>query len=135
MSTFLHKYQPKAVLRVTGEDAGDYLQSQYSSDLKATQENLATYGLWLSRKGKVEGDGFVLRRSDEDFLIVSYLCPGEVLHREVLLGQIILREVFPSEVLLTTGDNPSEQDHYQDRSRELPHASTLRPTSSPARTA
>jgi len=77
---------------VTGEDAGDYLQSQYSADLEATQENLATYGLWLSRKGKVEGDGFVLRRSDEDFLIVSYLCPGEVL-REKILANVVADEV------------------------------------------
>ncbi|MGE4550428.1 MAG: hypothetical protein AAEJ57_03485, partial [Opitutales bacterium] len=92
MSTFLHKYQPKAVLRVTGEDAGDYLQSQCSADLESTRENLATYGLWLSRKGKVEGDGFVLRRSDEDFLIVSYLCPGDVL-REKILANVIADEV------------------------------------------
>ena len=92
MSNFLHKVQPNAVLRVTGEDAGDYLQSQFSADLKATRENLATYGLWLSRKGKVEGDGFVLRRSDEDFLIVSYLCPGEVL-REKILANVVADEV------------------------------------------
>ena len=56
MSVFFHKYQPRAVLLVTGEDAGDYLQSQCSADLAPIRDNLATYGLWLSRKGKVDGD-------------------------------------------------------------------------------
>ncbi len=92
MSIFLHKYQPRAVLRVTGEDAGDYLQSQCSADLSPTHDNLAAYGLWLSRKGKVEGDGFVLRRDDENFLIVSYYCPPDAL-LEKLLANVIADDV------------------------------------------
>ncbi len=88
MSQFLHKYQPEAVLHVTGEDAAEYLQSQCSADLESKRDNLSTYGLWLSRKGKVEGDAFVLRRSSEDFLLVSYHCPGDALRKKILSNAV-----------------------------------------------
>ena len=77
---------------MTGEDASDYLQSQFSADLSPVGENLATYGLWLSRKGKVEGDGFVLRGPEDEFLIVSYFCPSQEL-REKILANVIADEV------------------------------------------
>ncbi|MFP6855274.1 MAG: hypothetical protein VB980_05775, partial [Opitutales bacterium] len=88
MQLALHTYQPQAVLRVSGEDAFDYLQSQCSADLASAQPNFATYGLWLSRKGKVEGDGFVLKAADDDFLVVSYHCPGERLSEKILANAI-----------------------------------------------
>ena len=88
MSQFLHKYQPKAVLQVTGEDAAEYLQSQCSADLEIKRDNFSTYGLWLSRKGKVEGDSFVLQRSSEDFLLVSYHCSGDALREKILSNAV-----------------------------------------------
>lgn len=88
MPIFLHKYQPRAVLQVTGLDAGDYLQSQFSADLAPSTEPLATYGLWLSRKGKVDGDGFVLRNSEHDFLVISYHCPSESLAEKIVANVI-----------------------------------------------
>ena len=103
MSIFLHKFKPGAVLRVTGEDAGDYLQSQCSADLTPSHENLATYGLWLSRKGKVEGDGFVLRNSDEDFLIISYHCSSEALRQKIIANAIADDVEIEDQSLLCSG--------------------------------
>ncbi len=89
MSIHLHKYQARAVLLVTGMDAGDYLQSQFSADLDpSSTEPLATYGLWLSRKGKVEGDGFVLRNPDNEHLVISYHCRAETLADKIVANVI-----------------------------------------------
>ena len=88
MTTFFHSFQPHAVLEVAGEDAGEYLQSQFSADLAESPENLAAHGLWLSRKGKVEGDGFVLREDEENFFIVSYHCPSVALEKKIMANVI-----------------------------------------------
>ncbi|MFP6900780.1 MAG: hypothetical protein VCA36_07530 [Opitutales bacterium] len=88
MSTFLHLFKPNAVLGVEGDDAGEYLQSQFSADLSEHPDRLAAHGLWLSRKGKVEGDGFVLRNADESFLIVSYHCPSKALGKKIMANVI-----------------------------------------------
>ena len=34
MTTFYHKSKPSSVIRVTGEDAEDYLQSQWTLNVK-----------------------------------------------------------------------------------------------------
>jgi len=69
--------QPASLLRVTGEDAPGFLQSQFSADVnRSASSHPATYGLWLDRKGKVRADSFVLRIRDEEFLVMSYFCPA-----------------------------------------------------------
>lgn len=69
-----------AVLRVTGEDAFAYLQSQFSADLRpCVRDGAAVYGLWLSRKGRVEADSVAAAIGPGDMLLISYYTPcGEL---------------------------------------------------------
>lgn len=73
-----------AVLRVTGEDAFAYLQSQFSGDLRpAVREGLAVYGLWLSRKGRVEADSIAVALGADDVLLISYYTSAAALEAKV----------------------------------------------------
>lgn len=73
-----------AILKVEGEDAFDYLQSQFSQDLRLLKVPGCVYGLWLDRKGKVQADSFILRPGDGFFLLVSYHCGAESLMEKVV---------------------------------------------------
>jgi folate-binding protein YgfZ len=73
------------VLRITGEDSFAYLQSQFSNDLRRPGvAKPATYGLWLTRKGKVAADSLVVRLAPEDFLLLSFHTPADKLSEKVL---------------------------------------------------
>ena len=77
-----HRWDPAAWLRVSGPDALSFLQGQCSQDLRPLREGgaAATYGLWLSLKGKVVGDSFVLRGAEPDeFWVGSYFTPAATL--------------------------------------------------------
>lgn len=80
------------VVEVEGEDALEYLQSQFSQDLSALPEAGLAYGFWLDRKGKVRADSFVLRLGEEHFRLVSYGVPGEDL-AELAEANVIADEV------------------------------------------
>lgn len=73
----IHTGQLGAVIRITGEDAFNYLQSQFSNDLRNSIAQPVTYGLLLDRKGRIQADAFVLQVDPETFLAVSYRCPGD----------------------------------------------------------
>ena len=61
------------MLRVTGEDAANFLQGQFTNDLRGLRAAGAVYGLWLNQKGKVVADSFVIAgASAGEFWIVSY---------------------------------------------------------------
>ncbi|MEM9227521.1 MAG: hypothetical protein AAGA45_06105 [Verrucomicrobiota bacterium] len=72
-------FKPAALIRVTGEDAPDYLQSQFSNDLSKSIPGSVTYGLWLDRKGKVQADSFVFHLGEEEYLLMSYFCTASAL--------------------------------------------------------
>lgn len=75
---------PAGALRITGEDAFAYLQSQFSNDLRRPGvAHPVTYGLWLTRKGKVAADSLVLRLGTEDFLLLSDGISTEALEAKV----------------------------------------------------
>ena len=62
-----------ALLRVTGEDAANFLQGQFTNDLRGLSTLGAVYGLWLNQKGKVLADSFVIAGPEAGaFWIVSY---------------------------------------------------------------
>lgn len=77
-SAFFNQHQPKAILRVTGEDAFSFLQGQFSNDLRPPTGS-ATYGLWLNQKGKVVADSVVLRLAEKEFLVTSPHSPAGVI--------------------------------------------------------
>lgn len=73
-----------SVLRVTGEDAFAYLQSQFSNDLRGSSKaRRVTYGLWLTRKGRVVADSLVLALGERDFLLLSYYTEAQALMDKV----------------------------------------------------
>ena len=61
------------MLRASGPDANSYLQGQFTQDLRLKIGESA-YGLWLDLKGKVLADSQVLKRGENDYLIVSFSC-------------------------------------------------------------
>ena len=77
MTTFYYKFSPKGVIRVLGEDAEDYLQSQWSINIRKLPIGGVRYGLRLSTKGKVLADSYFLRLQEEEFILISKECEGE----------------------------------------------------------
>jgi len=83
-SPAIFRWKPAAWLRVSGSDAATFLQGQFSNDLRplglAPGADGAVYGLWLTVKGKVEADSFVLRGlGSEEFWVGSYASPAAVI--------------------------------------------------------
>ena len=81
-SKFLNKYQPKAILRVTGEDAISFLQGQFTNELRHPPGS-ATYGLWLNQKGRVVADSVVLRVTENEFLVLSLTSAASVIQQRL----------------------------------------------------
>lgn len=86
-------WSPSCWLRISGSDAANFLQGQFTQDLRVLQQEPAAYGLWLDVKGKVLADSFVLRSpGDGEFWIGSYFSPAAVI-RERLESFIIADDV------------------------------------------
>ncbi|MDQ8188149.1 hypothetical protein [Pelagicoccus sp. SDUM812002] len=73
------KYNAQASLGVSGPDALEFLQGQFSNDLSSIAVGQVVYGLWLDRKGKIVADSFVLRRGEESFTLLSYFCESSAI--------------------------------------------------------
>lgn len=82
------------VLRVTGEDAFEYLQGQFSNQLKQAGVHPVVYGFWLSIKGKVDADSYILKQAENDYLLISFGCD------EVMLLDKIGRNIIADDVAL-----------------------------------
>ncbi|MBL9189188.1 MAG: folate-binding protein [Opitutaceae bacterium] len=88
-----HRWKPTAWLRIYGEDAAAFLQGQFTNDLRGLAVGDGRYGLWLSVKGKVLADSFVIRGAGKgEFWVGSYFSPAAVI-RERLEGYIIADDV------------------------------------------
>jgi folate-binding protein YgfZ len=74
-----YRYTGGSWLEVKGEDAAEFLQGQFTSNLQTKTANICTYGLWLDRKGKVQGDSFVMRLASGEYRIFSYETPAAAL--------------------------------------------------------
>lgn len=102
-------FRPAAHLRVTGEDAGSYLQGQFSQDLRGKG---TAYGLLLNHKGRIQADAFV-QRKDDAYWITSYFV-GAALLRERLESFIVADDVVVEDVTdrwigVSLLGNPEEQ--------------------------
>lgn len=71
MHDFFYKRPAPTIIRTTGEDAEDYLQSQWTIDLKKLPEQEVRFGLRLNSKGKIVAGAYILRLTKEEFLILS----------------------------------------------------------------
>jgi folate-binding protein YgfZ len=63
--------RPRAFVRVGGPDARDYLQRMVSNDVEALAVGAACPALLLTPKARVIAPLVVLRRSDDDFLLLT----------------------------------------------------------------
>ncbi len=104
-------YQPAAWLVVRGGDAADFLQGQFTNDLRAAMEDACVYGLWLDHRGKVQADGWILRESAEAFHVFSYTCPGALirdrLESHIIADDVEVEESGPVEALSLYGPEAS----------------------------
>ena len=91
VSSAAYYYSPHGLLFIEGEDSATFLQGQFSQELRISDKEVA-YGLWLNSKGKILGDSFVLKISDQRFLAISYSTETGVM-RENLENRIIMDEV------------------------------------------
>lgn len=92
-STAVFAWQPAAWLQVTGADAGTFLQGQFTNELRGIAPGQAVYGLWLTIKGKVLADSFVVRGAGEnEYWVGSYFSAATVL-RERLEAFVIADDV------------------------------------------
>ena len=78
-SKSFYQYAPAAHFLVTDEDAADFLQSQFTNELRPFELGQATYGLWLDVKGKVIADSVVICEGAEQFRVISECCVGELI--------------------------------------------------------
>ncbi|RME72995.1 MAG: tRNA-modifying protein YgfZ [Verrucomicrobia bacterium] len=90
--------EPRTVLEVSGPDAAEFLQGQFTNDLSgAAEQRPCVYGLWLDVKGRVLADAHVLRLDDERFLLFSFEVSAGVI-RDRLEAYIIADEVDVADV-------------------------------------
>lgn len=81
-----------SMLEVSGPDVESFLQGQFSNDVSKLESGHAMYGLWLSLKGKILADSFVLKKDGYTFLIVCYQEKAEDI-RGWLDGRLFMDEV------------------------------------------
>ena len=97
MPTLAYPYEMSAHILVTDEDAADFLQSQFSNELRPFSEGQVTYGLWLDVKGKVVSDSWIRCEGEEQFRIFSEHCSGQDIADK--LNQHIIADDVELEVL------------------------------------
>lgn len=105
-----------AFVRVHGEDAFAYLQSQISQDLRLLAQKGVVYGLWLDRKGKIRADSFVLQGDGAYYLFAHGLSVDQLIEQatvnviaddvtfEVMDGDIAAITVFGDRAAILAGD-------------------------------
>lgn len=77
VKTLGYRYLLRADLYLEGEDATDFLQSQFTNDLRPFDCGRCTYGLWLDVKGRVQADAYVLQTGATSFRLISEHSAGE----------------------------------------------------------
>lgn len=112
MGLFAYPYKMAANLIVSGEDAADFLQSQFSNDLRPFSVGQCTYGLWLDVKGKILADSWVRCGGEERFRIFSEHCEGptikDKLEQHIIADDVELELGQPVEALALIGEDASE---------------------------
>ena len=72
MEDFFYRFDNPIVIQASGEDAEDYLQSQWTIDLRKLKTGYVRYGLRLSAKGKILAGAYIARMEEENFLLITF---------------------------------------------------------------
>lgn len=103
---WIHVYRPTALIKVTGEDAAGFLQGQFTNDLRQATGSVS-YGLWLNQKGKIVADSQVLRRGDNEFLVVSLTSPAATIQQRleeyIVADDVVVEDQTPTAQGLAVG--------------------------------
>ena len=90
--------RPRAFLRVAGPDAADYLQRMVSNDVEALAVGEACDALLLTAKARVIAPLRILRRGEEDFLVLTEPELGDTVRTQLLRTRFAAKvEVEPEE--------------------------------------
>lgn len=81
--TVYARLDPAAFLEVTGADAAQFLQGQFTNDLRSGAGWPPVYGLWLNHKGRVLADSLVVRRPGEAFWVISETSPAALIQQRL----------------------------------------------------
>ncbi len=89
-------WRPACWLRVTGSDSANFLQGQFTNDLRQLMPGKCVYGLWLNVKGKVVADSFVVAGPGEERWIGSYFSTAAVirdrLDRFIIADDVVVED-------------------------------------------
>ncbi len=102
------EYRPAAHFLVTDEDAADFLQSQFSNELRPFRPGQCTYGLWLNVKGKVLADSVILCEGEERFRVLSEGSEGTVIaahmERHIIADDVAIEHLDAGLAFELSGD-------------------------------
>ena len=73
---FFYQHGITSVVRAWGEDAEDYLQSQWTIDITKIKKGEVRFGLRLTSKGKILAGAYIARLDDEEFLLIGEKIPA-----------------------------------------------------------
>lgn len=119
------RFRPRAFIRVSGPDAEDYLQRMVSNDVAALHIGDACEALLLTPKARIIAPLRVVRRADDDFLLLTEPELGEPVRSQLLRARFAAKaEIEPEqheswlvlggeEVLdeRPSGDDASEEEY------------------------
>lgn len=89
---------PRAFLRVVGPDAADYLQRMVSNDVEALAVGDACHALLLTAKARVIAPLRIVRRGEDDFLVITETELGEIVRTELIRMRFAAKaEIEPEE--------------------------------------
>ena len=104
-------------VRVAGPDAAEYLQRMVSNDVEALTAGDACPALLLTAKARVIAPLVVLRRADEDFLLLTEPGRGAVVHAQLTRMRLRARceiELEEHESVLVFGGDPGFATDWPD---------------------
>jgi folate-binding protein YgfZ len=108
--------RPRAFVRVAGPDAADYLERMVSNEVATLAPGESREALLLTPKARVIAPLVVVRRGEEDFLLLTEPELGEVVRAQLVRGRfaakcVIEPEEHTSTVVLGEGDGIPTADY------------------------
>lgn len=108
--------RPRAFVRVAGPDAADYLERMVSNEVATLAPGESREALLLTPKARVIAPLVVVRRGEDDFLLLTEPELGEVVRAQLVRGRfaakcVIEPEEHTSTVVLGEGDGIPTADY------------------------
>ena len=97
MEDFFYRFDSPIVIQASGEDAEDYLQSQWTIDLRKLKTGYVRYGLRLSAKGKILAGAYIARMEEENFLLITFATTAieiiKLMEENVVADEVTFQDV------------------------------------------